>query len=131
MQLAKCVMWNVEGQRRKSVLRRGKGPRIPNLNHIVGRQLLDHERKQNGPANNDGRVGRGDCQQRDGTDTRITIVDEHVRQRSGRTIGYRKDCESSRCFSSCKEVDLVGNRYQRSGKYEAGIKNTLKKSMNS
>ena len=51
---------------------------MPDLEHVVDGQLLDHELKHNGLAKDDGRVGRGNRQQRCGA--RITMVDEHVRQ---------------------------------------------------
>ena len=53
---------------------------VPDLQHVVDGQLLDHELKHNGLAKDDGRVGRGNPQQRYGTEARITVVDEHVRQ---------------------------------------------------
>ena len=53
---------------------------MPDLQHVVDGQLLDHELKHNGLAKDDGRVGRGNLQQRYGTEARITVVDEHVRQ---------------------------------------------------
>ena len=53
---------------------------MPDLQHVVDGQLLDHGLKHNGLAKYDGRVGRGNLQQRYGTEARITMVDEHVRQ---------------------------------------------------
>ena len=44
------------------------------------RQLLDHERKHNVTAKNDGRVGRGDRQHRNGTEAGILLVSEYVRR---------------------------------------------------
>ena len=47
----------------------------------------------NGFAKDDGGAGTGDRQLVDGTAAGTSMVDEHVRQRGGRTNGNRRDWE--------------------------------------
>ena len=69
----------------------GKGDRgAQNCNILWADNFLDHERKHNVTAKYDGRVGRGDCQHRNGAEGGILLVSEYVRQRRGWTICYRR-----------------------------------------
>ena len=83
-----------------------KETRVPDLLHIVGGQFLDHERKQNQLAKDDG-AGGGDRQQLDAFEARISWVDTRVRQRNGEGPLFVEGVGQLWILPYVKKFDLV------------------------
>ena len=98
----------------QGVVRRRRDKESQILQHFVGGQLLDHERKQGTPEKNDGRIGRRNRQHGDGTEAAILSVDMSVCQTHGRTNGYRW-CWNMLDDSVLEKFDVLGHKHKKVG----------------
>ena len=66
----------MEGSRDRAVVLRRRWQEVPDMQHIMGGQLVDDKGEQNGATDNDGGVNRRDWRERDGTEARTVMVDQ-------------------------------------------------------
>ena len=131
MKLAKYMLWDVEDSG-ELVLRscgsQEKGDRgtIFALQLIVGRQLLDHERKQDGLAKDIRELAQEIV--RNGTESKQESFWWTRTWNGGPMV---RGVGRLWIFPSVKKFDLLGDRYKRGGNCEAGTKLALKKGMGS